>query len=148
MSLIARRYPGWAVVMVLSLCILWLGHKSRDRGFNCRAQLGTEPSLSQCGSRNLLDLFIAMNGDGEGYLLLSGKIGCRGESEIVNDILDFNYEKKGGNYDLHLRKHNTLLNNLLPQLRRDDLMIKISPLDQRRFLLSSGKNALLVCKSE
>lgn len=148
MSFIRQRYPVWTVVIFLSLCILWFDHTDQRRGFTCRAQLGFNPPFSQCGSRNLLDFFMTMNGNGEGYLLLSGRLGCGEEAEVVNDILDFQYEKKGGNYALHLRKQNAVINRLLPQFREKDLIIEIKQLDQRRYLLSSNNRALLVCQPQ
>lgn len=148
MSLIRQRYPGWVVVVVLSLCILWFGNMNKRQDFSCRAQLDMEPLVNQCGSRNLLDLFMAINGNGEGYLLLSGKLRCLGKDQAVNDILDFDYEKEGRYYDLHLRKKDTVINKFLPQLKDENLMIKIRKLDRRRYLLSFNKQALLVCTSE
>lgn len=148
MSLIRQRYPGWAVAVVLSLCILWFGNTNKRQDFSCRAQLGMEPIINQCGSRNLLDLFMAINGNGEGYLLLSGKLRCKGKDQTVNDILDFDYEKEGRYYDLHLRKKDTVINKFLPQLKDEKIMIKIRKLDRQRYLLSSNKHALLVCTSE
>ncbi|MBK0004110.1 hypothetical protein [Erwinia sp. S38] len=151
MSLIRQRYPGWVVVVVvvvLLLCILWFGNMNKRQDFSCRAQLDMEPLVNQCGSRNLLNLFMAINGNGEGYLLLSGKLRCLGKDQTINDILDFDYEKEGRYYDLHLRKKNTVINKLLPQLRDEKIMIKISKLDRRRYLVSSDKHALLICTSE
>ena len=148
MSLIRQRYPGWAVAAVLSLCILWFGNMNRRQDFSCRAQLNGENLVNQCDSRNRLDLFMEMNGNGEGYLLLSGKVRCQGKDQTVNDILDFDYEREGRSYDLHLRKKNTVINKLLPQLRDEKIMIKISKLDRRRYLVSSDKHALLICTSE
>lgn len=148
MSLIRQCYPGWLVAIVISLCILWLGNKNKTQGFSCRAQLVTEPLINQCDSRNLLDFFMAMNGNGEGYLLLSGKLRCQGKDQTVNNILDFDYKKEGRYYDLHLRKKNTVINEILPQINDENIMIKISKLDRRRYLLSSDKHALLVCTSE
>jgi len=148
MSLIRQRYPGWAVAVVLSLCILFFGNMNKKQNFSCKAQLGTKPLVNQCGSRNLLDLFMEMNGNGEGYLLLSGTLICHGKDKTINDILDFDYEKEGRYYDLHLRKKDTVINKILPQLKDENLMITIKKLDRRRYLLSSNKNALLVCTSE
>ncbi|MFG1175760.1 hypothetical protein AAFN90_19615 [Erwiniaceae bacterium CAU 1747] len=91
-------------MIILSLGILWFFSADTRRSFTCRAQLAVELSFSQCDSRNLLDLFIAMNGDGEGYLMLSGKTGCQDKTVVANDILDFDKESEERVYDLHVRK--------------------------------------------
>ncbi|ROR04651.1 hypothetical protein EC836_11358 [Erwinia sp. JUb26] len=148
MSLIRKQYPGWVVMIILSLCVLCFFNTGKKHRFTCRAQLDTGSSFGQCGRRNLLDLFMAMDGDGDGYLMLSGKMGCQESSEVINAILDFDYEREGGNYDLHVRKHNVVISKLLPQFSADDLTVGITRLDDRRYLLSTDQYALLVCKSE
>jgi len=139
------RYPVWIISLFILMHSLWLTGSQHQR-FTCRAQLRVESSCSQCEKVNVFDLFIAINENGRGYLLISGS---RVDSEEVrsnfNRVIDFTYSKQGEGYNLRLNKQEVTSNKVLSDLKIDGDKMNLKMIDYHRYLLSWRKDNLLVC---
>lgn len=142
------RYLVWIISILILIYSTWLTGSQHQR-FTCRAQLRVESSCTQCEKINLFDLFIGMNENERGYLLISGSWISREEVRSnFNRVIDFTYNRQGEGYDLRLKKQEVLGDKVLSDLKIDGDEINLKMIDYHRYLLSWGKDNLLVCKMD
>lgn len=131
-------YWGWKSV----------GQDQAD-GFECQARIHTKMAANTCQGESITELFLAMHGNGKGYVLLSGSYTCPNtEPKLVEKIVDFTYKKEGSYYAVNLGKVNPDLAVIFKVFRYEEVKFKITPLGAREYLLSSPWQTPMVCKRE
>ncbi|CAI1959065.1 Uncharacterised protein [Serratia quinivorans] len=120
-----------------------------EGGFECQARIHTRMAANTCQGDSITELFLAMHGNGKGYLVVSGSYTCpHAQPQLVERIVDFTYKKEGSYYSARFGARNPELAAIFKLFRYDEVKFKITPLGNREYLLSSPWQTPMVCKRE
>ncbi|MGQ8775449.1 hypothetical protein ACUTQ5_13705 [Serratia sp. NA_112.1] len=141
------------LLIMVGLLLGYLGWKSvgqeLDGGFECQARIHTRMAANTCQGDSITELFLAMHGNGKGYVVVSGSYTCpNAQPQLVERIVEFTYKKEGSYYAVRFGARNPDLAVIFKLFRYDEVKFKIIPLGGQEYLLSSPWQTPMVCKRE
>lgn len=143
-------------VFLLSVVGVLLGYwgwksmiKEPEDGFECQARIHTRMAANTCQGDSITELFLAMHGNGKGYLVVSGSYTCpNAQPQLVEKTVEFTYKKEGSYFAVRFGARNPDLEVIFKLFKYDEVKFKIIPLGNREYLLSSPWQTPMVCKRE
>lgn len=117
--------------------------------FDCWGRLHTRNSLANCERQTNADIFLSMRQNGQGYLLISGGWTCKGTPlNSFDGLLNFNYEKQGDFYSLHMQTKNPELEEIFGLLKYPQIKLKVTQLNSGDNILSLPNEVLMLCTDD
>ncbi|CAI1939488.1 hypothetical protein [Serratia fonticola] len=117
-----------------------------DSQFECRSRVYSKLIDNACNKSSTVDVFLSLQGDGEGYLLVSGTHSCPQTPLVeLESIVNFTYSRKGGYYSIHLGQRNPAVIELFDALKDDNIKVKFTKVDDNNYIVSSPIETLMVC---
>lgn len=145
------------ITIITAVCYgfyLFWGERIQSDKLECRAKLvremeGVCKDDGKGYGMGTFNYLLSMHGDGQGYLIILGAYACPNAPQVlVDNKIDFNYQKKGGYYSLQTGETTPEIKKIFRVFTHPDLKIKITPLDQWEYLVSMPFEPPLVCKKE
>ncbi|CNC53259.1 Uncharacterised protein [Yersinia intermedia] len=122
----------------------------QDEGFECRAQMKRILIADNtCNKSSVFDVFLSMQHNGEGYLLVSGTYSCPDSDQTsVDGIERFTYKKEGNYFSLYFNNKNKKLGDIFNVLDYDNIKIKITPMTNGDYIIASPIETIMMCSTE
>ncbi|MGU9760798.1 hypothetical protein ACV1BL_25255 (plasmid) [Serratia marcescens] len=119
-----------------------------DDAFECRAYVRIGMAADTCQGESKFILFLSINGDGNGYFMVTGNYTCPSSNPVfVDEIVDFTYKKERGYDTIQLGPRSHEIVNIFDVLKYDDIKIKIMQLDTYGvYQLDSPLRTPTVCR--
>lgn len=112
----------------------------------CRAEFSINPRSDRTGEDQGLALFMAINGNGEGYLLIAEEGGSQQQNRTTSrTLIDFDYSREGDNYDLRFREPNSVVTSLFHPSKEGAVRITLGQLPGKDYLLAVPGRSIMVC---
>ncbi|HDG9775445.1 TPA: hypothetical protein PGG59_003824 [Raoultella planticola] len=144
----ALLLPLLSVAALLVGYWIW-GDFLKSQRFECNARVYTTLVTNACNKSSAVDVFLSLQEDGKGYLLVSGTHSCENTPLVkLDSVVRFTYYKEGGYYSLHLGPRSPSLIELFDVLRYDDVKLKFTRLDNIEYIVSSPLETLMICTAD
>nr|WP_241392265.1 hypothetical protein [Serratia entomophila] len=99
--------------------------------------------------RSQFDLFLSMQGNQKGYMIVLGNYSCPNEpSKLVDGIVSFSYKKEGNYYSMLLGERSHEVSSTFKVLKYDRIKMKINELEKNEYLLSLPIETPILCKKD
>lgn len=119
------------IFFVFLLYMAWMKFgRYTDGAFECRAYVRIGMAADTCQGESKFILFLSMNGDGNGYFMVTGNYTCpSSKPTFVDEIVEFTYKKEGGYDTIQLGPRSHEVVNLFDILKYDFIKFRAMPLD-------------------
>lgn len=112
----------------------------------CRAEFNINSRSERAGEDLRLALFMAINDNGEGYLLIAEEGGSQQKNRTISrTVIDFDYSREGDNYDLRFREPNSVVTSLFHPSKEGAVRITLGRLPGKDYLLAVPGRSVMVC---
>lgn len=120
-----------------------------DNGFECRGRVHAKLIANACNKSSVVDVFLSMHGNGEGYLLVAGTHSCpKTTLKTINGVVDFTYTREGSYYSMHMGKRSPEMIELFDVLNHDDIKIKVTEVNNDDYIISLPFETLMMCTED
>ncbi|CAI2790850.1 Uncharacterised protein [Serratia grimesii] len=115
--------------------------------FECKSYLNFNIDTNDCQGDSSFDIFLAMHGEGKGYLIAKGNYKClNGMSTSVDEIVNFTYNKEGDYNTIKLGERSPEIITLFGVLKYNVMKLKITPIDSGVYQLNLPLRSSMVCR--
>lgn len=138
-------------LLALWIAIAWLSREDMpdENDFECWGRLHTRLQVDDCQRTSAADIFLSMQSNGKGYLLVNGSWSCQNSAQnVVDGMVNFNFEKEGDYYSITARDKVHALDKILGVLRYASLKVKITNLNSGDYILALPNESLMICTSD
>lgn len=144
-----KTYKWMLIIVVMaasaSAALLWWNDRA-DEEFECRARINLLIPENACEKTANVDVFLAINKDDKGYLLMTGSWSCPVTNQrTINGVVNFTYQKTGSYYSLHLGERAQGMTDVFTLLEHDDIKVKLTRIDAGNYALSTPFKTIMVC---
>ncbi|HGM5491174.1 TPA: hypothetical protein ACKP1B_002828 [Serratia fonticola] len=139
------------LVLLVVISSMYLGWREwrKDRSFECRARINSKLDANGCNKTSAIDTFLALHGNGKGYMVLSGSYSCPNtELKTIDSTIDFTYQKAGGYYSLHLGPRSPEVIKLVGSLKNDEVKFKLTEMANGDYIITTPIQTVLMCTTE
>ncbi|MEN5017379.1 hypothetical protein ABEH87_13615 [Erwinia sp. Eh17-17] len=140
--------PLTLIVLALSGGIAWTvwGPLLGEDEFDCWGRLHTRIQVGDCQRTSAADVFLSMQADGKGYLLVNGNWSCQNSLQnVVEGTVNFTFEQEGDYFAIRAKEKVPALEKIIGALRYESLKLKITPLNSADYILQLPNEKLMIC---
>ncbi|SNY75301.1 hypothetical protein [Enterobacter sp. CC120223-11] len=144
----SKMLPLLLIVLVALVSFRVWRTMTADKKIECHARIHTNFTSNQCSAKNVLDVFMSMIG-GEGYFYVSGSRSCSTALlKQSSSIVKFSYTREGNYYALHLGPRSEDAVKLFSVLKDNDVRLKVTPLNNDDYIVSTPFETLMMCTND